>query len=532
MAVSYKPHKSGKTLVIGGQSVTTGTDGGLIGPFPKFSINREDLSTGDGTYIGTKFSIEITGIATLNPGDTQDITVPGQRQNRVQGEAITALQFDRDSFPTQGNGVLEITSYGGLNNVIKFGDARLLSISLPEQADEEAGVQNLQYTFSFEAYEDESSNSNTGSTGSPAKPTYKLSSAEENWELTENEGAGIFQTNDPSGTLRKTYTLTHTVSATGVRKYQSQGSLDTDGEAWRQAQLWVLSKLLTSDTVKDATTEDLMGDSAFWTSQFTPINIDGSTYKSVGPNLSSGTPNYKGFNHTRSISSDIGAGSYSVTETWTVCPADLTATHEIEVNLESNDQQIVTASISATFQGLETGSATDTNITKFDSANTSFAAMRNQFYSLANAAYTAAGFSDTLRNVKLTESIGQNRVAGTITYSTSFNDDTVSLVNALSEAININYDNTEGLNKVIAKIPIIGKQNGPIIQDMNTTTIKSVSATLDAVMDRDNRTSPPTSSATSILDAYKPTNGLQQTKTESWSPKTGTYNLSISWEYN
>jgi Sec7-like guanine-nucleotide exchange factor len=181
---------------------------------------------------------------------------------------------------------------------------------------------------------------------------------------------------------------------------------------------------------------------------------------------------------------------------------------------------------------LETGSATDTNITKFDSANTSFAAMRNQFYSLANAAYTAAGFSDTLRNVKLTESIGQNRVAGTITYSTSFNDDTVSLANALSEAININYDNTEGLNKVIAKIPIIGKQNGPIIQDMNTTTIKSVSATLDAVMDRDNRTSPPTSSATSILDAYKPTNGLQQTKTESWSPKTGTYNLSISWEYN
>jgi hypothetical protein len=228
MAVSYKPHKSGKTLVIGGQSVTTGTDGGLIGPFPKFSINREDLSTGDGTYIGTKFSIEITGIATLNPGDTQDITVPGQRQNRVQGEAITALQFDRDSFPTQGNGVLEITSYGGLNNVIKFGDARLLSISLPEQADEEAGVQNLQYTFSFEAYEDSSDNFNTGSTGSPTKPTYKLSSAEENWELTENEGAGIFQTNDPSGTLRKTYTLTHTVSATGVRKYQSQGSLDTD----------------------------------------------------------------------------------------------------------------------------------------------------------------------------------------------------------------------------------------------------------------------------------------------------------------
>ena len=59
MAVTYKPHKSQKTLLIGGQSLTTGTNGGLVGPFPKFSINREELSTGDGTYIGTKFSIEI-----------------------------------------------------------------------------------------------------------------------------------------------------------------------------------------------------------------------------------------------------------------------------------------------------------------------------------------------------------------------------------------------------------------------------------------------------------------------------------------
>jgi len=157
--------------------------------------------------------------------------------------------------------------------------------------------------------------------------------------------------------------------------------------------------------------------------------------------------------------------------------------------------------------------------------------MKSKLYSIASAAYTAAGFTDSLRNQKLNETIGENRVSGTITYSTSFNDDTVSLANAISETISINYDNTEGLNQTIAKIPIIGKQNGPVIQNMNTTTIKSVSATLDAVMNRQNRTSPQTSAATVILDAYKPTNGFQQTKTESWNPKTGTYNLSISWEY-
>ena len=188
MAVTYKPHKSGKTLLIGGQSVTTATDGGLIGPFPRYSINREELSTGDGTYIGTKFSIEISGTATLNNTESQDITVKGQRQSRVQGEALTALQFDRDQFPTQGNGILEITPYGGLGNVIKFNDARLLSVSLPEQTEESAGIQSLEYTFSFEAYIDKSSNSNAGSTGAPTDPSYKLSSAEESWDLSVNDG--------------------------------------------------------------------------------------------------------------------------------------------------------------------------------------------------------------------------------------------------------------------------------------------------------------------------------------------------------
>ena len=532
MAVSYKPHKSGKTLLIGGQSVTTGTGGGLVGPFPKFSINREELSTGDGTYLGTKFSIEITGIATLNSSDTQDITVKGQRQSRVQGEGLTALQFDRDIFPTQGTGLLEISPYGGQPNTIKFGDARLLSVSLPEQSDEEAGVQNLQYTFSFEAYKDESANTNTGSTGTPALTTYKLASAEENWELSENEGTAFFLSNDPESTLHKVYTLTHTVSATGLRKYDNLGSLATDGEAWRQAQLWVRSRLKSSSEIRDATTEDLTGDSTFWISQFTPINMDKTGEATVGPDLKSGSPNYKGYNHVRSISSDIAAGSYSVTETWLLCDIGLTATHEVEVNIEDDKGAFVTTSVNATFQGLDDGGPTVTTIDKFANAQTSYNVMKDKFFNLANAAYTGAGYMDGLRNEKITESIGQNRVAGTITYSVSFNDNQVSLVGAISDDITINYDNAEGLNEIIAKIPIIGKDDGPVIQDMNTTTIKSVSATLDAVMNRDNRVSRPLSQATSALQAYKPDGGKQQTKTESWNPKTGTYNLSISWEYN
>jgi hypothetical protein len=533
MAVIYKPHGTSDILLIGGQSTSGGgATGGLVGPFPKFSINREELSTGDGTYLGTKFSIEITGTATLNPADDQDITDPGKRQSRIQGEAITSLQLGRYSFPSQGNGLLEISPYGGQQNTLSFSDARLLSVSLPEQEDQEAGVQNLQYNFSFEAYSESSNNTNTGSGGSAVEPTYKLSSAEESWELSENEGSGFFDSNNPGSTLNKTYSLTHTLSATGLRKYESGGqALVANGEAWKQAALWVKSRLKESDTVANATTEDLSGNSSFWISQFVPVNMDGDGETGIGPDLKDGSPSYKGFNHVRSITSDVGAGSYNVTETWLLSSDALTATHEVDVNIEDDKGAFVTVSINATFQGLDSGAASQVQIDKFSNAQTSYDVMKTYFYSLANSAYTTAGYTDGLRNEKITESIGQNRVAGTITYSVSYNDNQVSLSNAISDDITINYDNTEGLNEVIAKIPIIGKDDGPIIQDMNTTTIKIVSATLDAVMKRDNRTTRPVTEATNALEAYKPTNGKQQTKTESWNPKTGSYNLSMSWEY-
>jgi hypothetical protein len=531
MAVTYKPHKSTKTLLIGGQSLTTGTDGGLVGPFPRFSIDREEIFTGDGTYLGTKFAIQITGTATLNENDPQDITVKGQRQTAVQGSALTAVQFDRDQFPTQGHGILEITPYGGGSNVIKFSDARLLSVSLPEQEEQEAGVQTVTYTFSFEAYKEASSNSSAGSTGSPQQPTWKLSSAEETWELAENEDTLFYQGNDPENDLRKTYTLTHIVSAVGLRKYASHGVLDDKGEAWRQAAEWVKTRLKESTELKNPTQQDLTGDADFWKSQFVPITIDSyDRGLAIGPDLKDGSPSYRGYNHVRQMSSDLGGGSYSVTETWLLCEDDIGATHSIEISVEDNKEAFVSVSVSATIQGLNPNSYTNTAVGNFEKAQQAFSVIKSKTYALATTAYTNSGAGGALRNIETTKSYGENKVSGTITYSVSYNDLLPELEGAITENVTINYDNEDGSNRVIAKIPIIGKIDGPIIQDMSTTTIKIVSATLDAVMDRPNRTSKP--NGASVLDNYKPPSSFQQSKTESWNPRTGAYNMSISWEYN
>lgn len=531
MAVTYKPHKSLNTLLIGGQSTTVGTDGGLVGPFPRFSIDREELSTGDGTYLGTKFSIQIIGTATLNENDDQDITAKGQRQSATQGAALTAAQFDADQFPTQGNGILEITPYNGQSNTIKFHDARLLSVSLPQQEEQEAGVQTVSYVFSFEAYRDASNNTSAGSTGSPARPTWKLSSAEENWELTENEGVLFYEDSDVESSLRKTYTLTHTVSAVGLRKYDSHGVLAEKGEAWRQAAEWVKTRLKTSTQIKDPETKDLTGDENFWLSQFVPITMDDlERGLEESPDLKNGTPAYRGFNHTRSISSDLGKGSYAVTETWLLCQETIGATHSIEINVEDNQESSINVSVSATIQGLNADEYTETSVTNFDKAKQAYGLIKAKTYDIAVAAYNNSGAIGALRNIETTKTYGENKVSGTITYSVSYNDLDPELEGAISESVTVNYDNEDGSNKVIAKIPIIGKSNGPIIQDMSTTTIKVVSATLDAVMSREKRVSKP--SGDSVLSAYKPSNSYQQSKTESWNPRTGAYNMSISWEYN
>lgn len=531
MAVTYKPHKSLKTLLIGGQSTTSGANGGLVGPFPRFSIDREELSTGDGTYLGTKFSIQIIGTATLNEDDPQDITERGERQSATQGAALTAAQFDTDQFPTQGNGILEISPYNGKPNTIKFEDARLLSVSLPEQEEQEAGVQTVSYVFSFEAYRDASNNTSSGDTGSPARPIWKLSSAKENWELTENEGILFYEDDDVESSLRKTYTLTHTVSAVGLRKYASHGVLAEKGEAWRQAAEWVKSRLKTSTEIKNPETKDLTGDENFWISQFIPITMDdGARNLKQSPDLKDGTPTYRGYNHTRSISSDLGGGEYAVTETWLLCQDDIGATHSIEINVEDNQEAFINVSVSATIQGLNVNEYTETSVTNFDKARQAYGLIKPKLYDLAVEAYNNSGGEKALRNIETNKSYGENKVSGTITYNVSYNDLDPELEGAISENVTINYDNEDGSNKVIAKIPIIGKSNGPIIQDMSTTTIKVVSATIDATMERDSRTTKP--NGASVLNNYKPSNSFQQSKTESWNPRTGAYNMSISWEYN
>ena len=535
--IFFTTHQGDDELIIGGATVLGTADGGLVGPMPRYSISRENISTGDGTFMNAKFTISITGTACINSADgNQDITLKGERQHRVMGEALTSLQMLRTSFPNQGTGDLEIQAYGGLGNIIKFKDAKLVNVELPEQGEGSAGVQYLEYSFSFEAYQEASNNSNTGSTGTLQPPEYLLSSVDESWELSE-AGEFFYKGDAPNvanNNLHKTYSLTHTVSATGLKRYKEAGKLETDGEAFRQAVLWVKDRLVSDPT--EVQTEDLMGDEKFFQSKFLPIEMNmPEKTDDLGFNLKAGTTPYKGYNHTRSVSSDQNVGSYSVTDTWVISQDSFESTHSLEFNFENSpDGQGAKVSANATFQGLSTidyKSEESTKTDKYAGALKAFGVVRPLIPALAVKVYEDSEGAFALNtDLKFSESIGHNKVSGTVTYSVSFNDYTLpKIAGAVSESVTINYNNDRGEQKLIAILQVIGRAGGPIIQDIGTTQISSRTIAVDIVMPRG--AGKPDGGA--AIDPYRPIGTTYLTSsTESWNPQTRSYNKSETWEYN
>jgi hypothetical protein len=548
MAITYQTKSApAVSLVIGGQS-SHGTgvykSYGILGPFPRYSISRENIFTGTGSYLGTSFTITVTGTAILNQADDkQDPLEVGERQKRVQGEVLTILQFAREQQTAQSIGLLQIQPYGGKTNKIKFADARLTSIEVPEQG-ETAGIQNTEYTFTFEATREISTNTNDGKTtaGKAIQPRYNLAAIEENWELSENEGKISYVGNDPDSpaSSRKTYTLTHTVSATGLNTYEGTNNvMTTNDEAFRQAAQWVATRLVADPMAEIQT--DMMGDYSEFPSGFTPADMNDVEYQSeLGFKLSAhGLSKYGSYNHIRQISHNMAEGSYAVTDTWLLSQENVSATHEIEFSYDAAPQSDASSiSVSATIQGLATKTALDQDDNKYNGALASFHTMKGLLFAAANNVYKDSGGVGTLRDVKASESISHNKVGGSINYNVSYNDLEIKYSPAedvISETIGVNYNNDDNSIQIIALQPILERELGPVIQDMRTTKEKTVGVTVDLVMASNKRSVKP--SAMSMAEAYKPIKSAGghgpylTNKTESYNPKTGAYSLTLDWTY-
>ena len=491
MAVTFNP-VGGDSITIGGTAAT--------GPFPKYSVSTERVEASDGTLIDMIYSISVTGQVIASG----DMTTAGARQDSLHAAMIAKLAAMENEVPV---GTLEIVAYGGLSNVLQFNDATLTGISFGEQDDETAGTQVGDYTFEFTAHK--RSSTKTGS-------SYSLVSAEESWDISENSER-YYVSNDFTNLPSKTYTITHTVSATGYNKITDTTFNDS---GWAQAKDWVLSRLVTTPATTIET--NVAGKERF--TDFQGIYMGESSGDFIDLSTDSA------YNHSRVAQSDLPGGSYSVTETWYI--SKLAVTHDFDMSLDTGEDGITNVTVNGSIQGLNTSSFATRSEDKITQAEGVLDNCLTQAYGLANTFYQATITSATpLSTSEMSKSVSKNRTTGVITYSLSYNDNELESDDTITESLQISDDNEDRSNNVVAIIQIIGKTDGPIFQNMGTTTERKRSASLEWTMKRANRSSKPSADALAAVNAYKPTGAYQLSKSESWTPSTGGYSLSIEWTY-
>lgn len=507
MAVIYST-ASGLDITIGGDSIT--------GPFPKYSINRSIVETGDGTIIGNKYGISVTGSVLTD--SSADITISGDMQSKLQLKIISKLQTDLSLGYNVGR--LQIVPYGGQPNTIEFLDARLISIDIPEQSDESSGILFSDYTFNFEANDDISN-------ADGSLFDYNLKTAEESWQIAPDQEVSYSSiTGDPY----YTYTITHSVSATGNRRFVNAANPGYGSAAWKEACDWVKSRLVSSpasNIIIDATGNDA--------TVFNPQRFD-SDISSASVDLQ--TASYLYYNHLRTPVSDLTGGTYSVSETWKASKAN--ATIEMEVNFSQDEAQNGSVTISGSITGLDSSAVNSLTVDKIANAQAMLADLETVAFALCESVYIANNGSGDLVDVLRSKQIGVNKGTGVITFNYTYSDVAVLMTGAISTSLRIGGNNEYRDNQLIAIIPIIGKVDGPIIQDMGTTEQRTRNMQLDVVLTKAYRTRAyATAQARLIMvDVLGSTYGTAisdtsyiQTFNENWEPGTGAYSLSVEWTY-
>lgn len=313
-----------------------------------------------------------------------------------------------------------------------------------------------------------------------------ISSANEKWTIENND-------TPENESLSQTYRLTHEVNAVGKRFFNEAGTLVKP--AWQQAQSWVLPRL----------------------------GIDSARITASGVlNLPS---YYAGYNHVRSELVGENDGSYSVSETWILASGSAIEDFTVSIRTSAEDA-ISSATIEGSIQGLEIRDSNYALTTsKYQSASSRFTSVQSLLYSRVNT-YVGGGFNV----VPLSTQIGKNPIAGTINYTYEYNNRPSNLIpGSKSEQITVDWDHQ---SDVFASIFVLGRSS-PILQDLNASTAKSISLSVEVIMDTPSNsllTGRPDYSA--VIAAVQPagTSYISNNR-ETWSSKTSRGSRQMTFVY-
>lgn len=363
--------------------------------------------------------------------------------------------------------------------------------------------------------------------------SYYVSEIDESWAVQEAEDYTI-GTGDFSSMCRS-YSVTHDLSAKGKTVYNSSGTYLGQLQPWQQASGYVRGVL----------------------------GLGGSNIPSGIITIPPGF-----YLANRKLTENISRvnGTYGVNEQFTyynsgIVAGGMLATEDVSLTIDSSEDAITNVNLQGTINGLDTTDPTSigrTGVSKYTNALNYFNYIDSGLYNraLANSSLT------WLHPRPKSKSVAKNPLQGQISYNYTYDNRPPNLIpGSVSEEITISDDFP---SQLVAITPVIGRAQ-PILQYLNSSSEFRRNLNINVNMggitgvftgvNSSGYWSNANASAirnwligqkpsltqniafSSIFEAANPANevGVIPTKvfyqnpTESWNPKTGSYNYSVSW---
>jgi hypothetical protein len=497
----------------------------LLVPAPIVTFSKAYLKRGDGGAIGADYTINLVGQLLDNKGTPVSTgsspsvahatggvySTQSPDDDPVNGDIDTSNQLTsimkkqellRSAFAAGNRMLIEITGYNESKGIKAYCDVENIEFD-----DQSRWTNRCGYTITLKVVRfTESSASAFSANSTEDSFTWYVSAADESWSIQENDQFHATFTGSSIGDIKRLYTLTHNVSAVGQRVYESGGFAD-GYSAWQQASGYV------HNVIGIGTTNAPSG-------YLDPLN----------------TMSYLPYNHKFTENIDNNAGSYSVSEEWTLFESGaIPAVEDVSFNVDTDLGGISRLSINGTIQGLAESGSTFENTDKYSNALNYYSTNCSDGQVLLRAS-GVSGLS-CLNSASASKAIGYNPNAGTVTYALTFDERIGTTIgNALTEDIQVS-DIYPG--QLISITPVIGRSQ-PIIQYVNSRSEFKKTLQITAQMARNSCSAfhqPSTSDIQSIYNTYVPTSVAVAGKVfygppnESWNPSTGQYSYSVEWTY-
>ena len=250
-----------------------------------------------------------------------------------------------------------------------------------------------------------------------------------------------------------------------------------------------------------------------------------------------GLDSASGYNEVTKSVVDEGNGSYTLTSTYIIADEGLQADETRSITIsESNRSNLLEGRTNINISGVITGlSITSDPNERWSNAWSYFEIVEALFHSHAEQDINKTNF---LHLKPISTTLTMNKAEGTISYNYNYNNRPAGCdSNELTRNVRIS-DSLPG--QVIAEIPVLGRPEGPVLQDIGTFTSRKRNLTIE--IEREPISYPNTlcdaaqlQKPTSIdVDSFKPSPASKVYKVrdvENWDPVAGQYSRNVQWTY-